>query len=76
MEIKITPNKTIITGTVYVVMCHHYMGMDGDFYTSVCAYTHKEDAARVCRKMELESDHVNSPYDGEDWFVEELYIKA
>ena len=76
VNIKITKTKTILTGTIYVIICHHYMGMDGDFYTNMGAYSNKEDAQKVCDKMGMQSDHVDSAYDHESWYVEELTLYA
>lgn len=76
MKVKLLEDKTIITGKIYTVVRHHYMGMDGDYYETICAYTDEDMANRKADKLDRDCDHIDSPYDTVTYRVEEIDLIA
>ncbi len=76
MQIKVTSKKTIISGSVYLVIAHHYMGMDGDFYSPLGSYTNETDAGIACQRFMDRCDHINDSYDSIYYYVEEIPLIA
>lgn len=72
INIKLHPSVTTISGTIFVVVRHHSMGMDGDYYDPIAAYTSKEAAQNKLLREELHDEHVNRPYDNVYYEIEEI----
>jgi hypothetical protein len=74
MEIKIHSQGAKFEGSVYLVVRHHYMGMDGDYTDIVAGYSTLR-AAQVRMKREEERDvHEQGSYDMVWYYIEEVSL--